>query len=41
MSSFLSNFFVATYAIINYAVFHASFTNSPGWRPSFKWEYIE
>ena len=37
VSSLLSNFFVATYAIINYAVFHASVNKSPGWRPSFKY----
>ena len=36
VSSLLSNFFVATYAIINYSVFHASVHKSPGWRPSFK-----
>ena len=37
VSSLLSNFFVATYAVINYAVFHASINKSPGWRPSFKY----
>ena len=37
VSSLLSNFFVAAYALINYSVFHASITNSPGWRPSFKY----
>eukprot|EP00095_Tigriopus_kingsejongensis_P001377 maker-scaffold1253_size52701-snap-gene-0.12 protein:Tk01377 transcript:maker-scaffold1253_size52701-snap-gene-0.12-mRNA-1 annotation:"af190129_1na+ k+ 2cl- cotransporter" len=37
VSSLLSNFFVATYAVINYSVFHASWNNSPGWRPSFKY----
>ena len=37
VSSLLSNFFVAAYALINYSVFHASVTNSPGWRPSFKY----
>ena len=36
VSSLLSNFFVASYAMMNFAVFHASFTNTPGWRPSFK-----
>ena len=35
VSSLLSNFFVSTYAIINYAVFHASMNRSPGWRPGF------
>ena len=36
ISSLLSNFFVAVYALINFSVFHASVTKSPGWRPSFK-----
>ncbi|CAG0914745.1 unnamed protein product [Notodromas monacha] len=31
-----SNFFLAAYALINFSVFHASITKSPGWRPSFK-----
>ena len=37
VSSLLSNFFVAAYALINFSVFHASILNSPGWRPSFKY----
>ena len=37
VSSLLSNFFIAAYALINFSVFHASVTNSPGWRPSFKY----
>ena len=37
MSALLSNFFVAAYALINFSVFHASITKSPGWRPSFKY----
>ena len=37
ISGLLSNFFVSAYAIINYAVFHASINQSPGWRPSFKY----
>ena len=36
ISSLLSNFFVAVYALVNFSVFHASITKSPGWRPSFK-----
>ena len=36
VSSLLSNFFVAAYALINFSVFHASFIKSPGWRPAFK-----
>ncbi|KAM9820993.1 solute carrier family 12 member 2 [Neosynchiropus ocellatus] len=33
----ISNFFLASYALINFSVFHASLANSPGWRPSFKY----
>ncbi|XP_046904156.1 solute carrier family 12 member 2-like [Hypomesus transpacificus] len=33
----ISNFFLASYALINFSVFHASLGNSPGWRPSFKY----
>jgi solute carrier family 12 sodium/potassium/chloride transporter 2 len=36
VSSLLSNFFVAAYALINFSVFHASLIKSPGWRPAFK-----
>ena len=32
----ISNFFLVVYALINYAVFSASLSRSPGWRPSFK-----
>ena len=32
-----SNFFVAAYALVNFSVFHASITKSPGWRPGFKY----
>ncbi|KHJ47098.1 solute carrier family 12 member 3 domain protein [Trichuris suis] len=32
----ISNFFMATYALINYACFDASFSQAPGFRPSFK-----
>ncbi|KAL1240600.1 Bumetanide-sensitive sodium-(potassium)-chloride cotransporter [Trichinella spiralis] len=31
----ISNFFMATYALINYACFDASFAKAPGFRPSF------
>merc|ERR1712012_653398 len=37
VASLLSNFFVCAYALINFSVFHASITKSPGWRPSFKY----
>ncbi|KRZ15211.1 Solute carrier family 12 member 2 [Trichinella zimbabwensis] len=33
----ISNFFLACYALMNYAVFDASFAGSPGFRPSFKY----
>jgi len=36
VSSLLSNFFVASYALINFSAFHASLIKSPGWRPTFK-----
>ena len=32
----ISNCFLIVYALINYAVFSASLSHSPGWRPSFK-----
>eukprot|EP00066_Takifugu_rubripes_P004057 XP_003967138.1 PREDICTED: solute carrier family 12 member 3 [Takifugu rubripes] len=32
----ISNFFLCSYSLINFSCFHASITNSPGWRPSFK-----
>ena len=31
----ISNFFLMSYALINYSVFAASLSKSPGWRPSF------
>ncbi|KAF4526779.1 hypothetical protein B566_EDAN012319 [Ephemera danica] len=33
----LSNFFLAAYALINFSVFHATISKTPGWRPSFKY----
>ncbi|XP_011827257.1 PREDICTED: solute carrier family 12 member 3 isoform X1 [Mandrillus leucophaeus] len=33
----ISNFFLCSYALINFSCFHASITNSPGWRPSFQY----
>ncbi|KAF7686792.1 hypothetical protein HF521_015185 [Silurus meridionalis] len=33
----ISNFFLCSYALINFSCFHASIINSPGWRPSFKY----
>uniref|UniRef100_A0A672HZ25 Solute carrier family 12 member 3 n=1 Tax=Salarias fasciatus TaxID=181472 RepID=A0A672HZ25_SALFA len=32
----ISNFFLCSYCLINFSCFHASVTNSPGWRPSFR-----
>jgi len=32
----ISNFFLCSYALINYACFDNSFAHSPGFRPSFK-----
>lgn len=36
VSTLLSNFFLASYSLINFSCFHASLIKSPGWRPSFK-----
>jgi solute carrier family 12 sodium/potassium/chloride transporter 2 len=33
----LSNFFLMAYFLINFSVFHATITKSPGWRPAFKY----
>ncbi|KAK6644092.1 hypothetical protein RUM43_000358 [Polyplax serrata] len=33
----LSNFFLTAYALINFSVFHASISKSPGWRPAFRY----
>ncbi|XP_063800250.1 solute carrier family 12 member 3-like [Pseudophryne corroboree] len=33
----ISNFFLCSYALINFSCFHASITNSPGWRPTFRY----
>ncbi|CAG7828067.1 unnamed protein product [Allacma fusca] len=33
----LSNFFLAAYCLINFSVFHAEISKSPGWRPSFRY----
>ncbi|XP_059176302.1 solute carrier family 12 member 3-like isoform X2 [Physella acuta] len=32
----ISNFFLMSYALINFSCFDASIANSPGWRPSFR-----
>uniref|UniRef100_A0A4W4G7H5 Solute carrier family 12 member 1 n=1 Tax=Electrophorus electricus TaxID=8005 RepID=A0A4W4G7H5_ELEEL len=33
----ISNFFLASYALINFSCFHASYAKSPGWRPAYKY----
>ena len=33
----ISNFFLMSYALINFSVFDASLAKNPGWRPSFKY----
>nr|XP_016850886.1 PREDICTED: solute carrier family 12 member 3 [Anolis carolinensis] len=33
----ISNFFLCSYALINFSCFHATITKSPGWRPSFRY----
>ncbi|KAI1700031.1 solute carrier family 12 domain-containing protein [Ditylenchus destructor] len=37
ISNIVTNMFMATYALVNYACFDASFLGSPGWRPQFKY----
>ncbi|GAU95054.1 hypothetical protein RvY_06735 [Ramazzottius varieornatus] len=37
ISNIVSNCFLLTYTLVNYAVFDASFSNSPGWRPTFRY----
>ncbi|OWF48421.1 solute carrier family 12 member 2-like isoform X2 [Mizuhopecten yessoensis] len=36
----ISNFFLMSYALINYSCFDASLARSPGWRPAFKYYYM-
>jgi amino acid transporter len=33
----ISNFFLMSYALVNYSCFDASLSKTPGWRPSFKY----
>ncbi|XP_045919774.1 solute carrier family 12 member 3-like [Micropterus dolomieu] len=44
IAALISNFFLCSYCLINFSCFHASITNSPGWRPSFhyysKWSAL-
>ena len=36
VASYLTNFYLVSYGLVNFAAFHASLSRSPGWRPSFK-----
>lgn len=33
----ISNFFLMSYALVNYSCFDASLARAPGWRPAFKY----
>nr|XP_019961808.1 PREDICTED: solute carrier family 12 member 3-like [Paralichthys olivaceus] len=37
LAALITNFFLCCYCLINFSCFHASITNSPGWRPSFQY----
>ncbi|KAI1712835.1 solute carrier family 12 domain-containing protein [Ditylenchus destructor] len=37
LNEIVTNMFMATYALVNYACFDASFVRSPGWRPHFEY----
>ncbi|XP_067137287.1 solute carrier family 12 member 2-like [Centruroides vittatus] len=37
IAPYISNFYMATYCLINFACFHASLVKSPGFRPGFKY----
>ncbi|XP_055357606.1 LOW QUALITY PROTEIN: solute carrier family 12 member 3-like [Paramacrobiotus metropolitanus] len=37
ISNIVSNCFLLTYALVNYATFDAAFSKSPGWRPTFRY----
>lgn len=37
IAPYISNFYMATYCLINFACFHASLIKSPGFRPGFKY----
>ena len=37
IAGLISNFFMVSYALTNYSCFAASMTQTPGWRPSFKY----
>uniref|UniRef100_A0A5F5PY88 Solute carrier family 12 member 3 n=1 Tax=Equus caballus TaxID=9796 RepID=A0A5F5PY88_HORSE len=37
IAAIISNFYLCSYALVNFGCFHASLSQSPGWRPSFCW----
>ncbi len=37
VSPYITQFFLASYALVNYACFAQAFSRSPGWRPTFKY----
>ncbi|CAG0884776.1 unnamed protein product [Darwinula stevensoni] len=37
IASLLVNFYMASYGMVNFSVFHASISRFPGWRPAFKY----
>uniref|UniRef100_A0A8C7XJZ8 Solute carrier family 12 member 10, tandem duplicate 1 n=1 Tax=Oryzias sinensis TaxID=183150 RepID=A0A8C7XJZ8_9TELE len=37
IAALISNFFLCSYALINFSCFHASLMNAPGWRPTFRY----
>ncbi|CAG0879718.1 unnamed protein product [Cyprideis torosa] len=36
IATYLTNFFLIAYGLMNFAAFHATSSNAPGWRPGFK-----
>ncbi|XP_070360107.1 solute carrier family 12 member 3-like isoform X1 [Equus asinus] len=37
IAAIISNFYLCSYALVNFGCFHAFLSQSPGWRPSFCW----
>nr|BDR32795.1 solute carrier family 12 member 10 [Equus caballus] len=37
IAAIISNFYLCSYALVNFGCFHASLSQSSGWRPSFCW----
>jgi hypothetical protein len=40
VGTLVANSFLASYTLVNFSVFHASISNSPGWRPGFKVRHL-